>query len=257
MLCDQIIQHHRQRPIDSIRSHDEWRNRSRHILLRHIHPNMPRVRRGMTGRNHHLCWIVGVRRAEGARFPRNARIDLAVRRTHGELVQRPLRHAWLLIHVRRARMGRPNDEVTIRSRRWNRTVGKLFSGDVSSRMRIASRRRRTRRGWLHLCQGNRPGKENRQGPDGHCPHLRNRKKSHISPRWRVMPSLRAGTRQPVNYSICRAAQQNAVPNDSDRELSRRRLAPQRPLHPSPSPPPGPQHPRPPGLDHRSCDRTLP
>ena len=106
----------------------------------------------MAGRDDQLRRIAGIRSTESSSLPRHARIDLAVGRTHREVVDRSLRHAFLHRHFRRRIVSRPDDEVSRGIRRRYHPVRQFLRRDIPGRAGIASRRRRARRGSWCRCR---------------------------------------------------------------------------------------------------------
>ena len=94
----------------------------------------------MAGGDDQLRGVVGVRRAESFVLARDAGINLAVLRVHVELIDRPLRHAFMHCRLRRGGVGGPDDEVTIDIRRGVLAVGQFLGGDVPRSMGIAGGR---------------------------------------------------------------------------------------------------------------------
>ena len=91
-----------------------------------------------------LAGSLGSGRAKSAGLARDAGIDFAVGRFHGEVVDRSLRHAFLRGHLRRRVVRGAEDEIAVGVRRSVRAVGQFLRRDIAGRVRIARGRRRTR-----------------------------------------------------------------------------------------------------------------
>ena len=98
----------------------------------------------MAGGDDQLGGVGGVGRAEGVGLARDAGIDLAVGRFHGEVEDRSLRHAFLHGHLRRGVVRGAEDEVSVGVCRSVGAVGQVFRRDITGRVGIAGRRRRAR-----------------------------------------------------------------------------------------------------------------
>ena len=106
----------------------------------------------MAGGHHQFGGIGGVHRAKSFRLARDAGINFAVHRTHGEFIDRSLGHVGLHRHFRCTGVSRADDEVAVGIRRRNGAVGQLLGGDISGRVRIAGGRRwACRRSHCRIC----------------------------------------------------------------------------------------------------------
>ncbi len=130
------VERREQRGVGTIRADDERDDRSGNILLWHIHRHAARIRR-RTAVDDALRGIGRVDHRARSGLTRDTRIDLAGGRLHREVVNRAARHAFLDGHLARGAIRRPDDEVAIRVRRWDRTVWKFPRVDIAGRVRIA------------------------------------------------------------------------------------------------------------------------
>lgn len=141
MLGDEIVERGEQVWVWPIRTDDEGRDRACDILLGNVDRDVARVGGGMAGGDDQPARMRGIGRAEGVGIARNAGIDFAVRRIHGELIDRSMRHIRLRRHIRRAGMRGAKDEVAVGCRRGKGAVRQLCGMDVTGRVGIARGRR--------------------------------------------------------------------------------------------------------------------
>ena len=137
VLGDQIVQRGEQGPVGSVRPDDEGRGRAGDILFGDVDGNVASVGSGMAGGDDQFGGIGGICRAEGAGLARDAGIDLAVGRIHGEVEDRSLRHAFLRGHFRRGIVRGAEDEVSVGVWRRDGAVGQFFRRDIAGRVGIA------------------------------------------------------------------------------------------------------------------------
>ncbi len=121
VLSDEIIQCDEQQSIGSVRSDDEGCGRAGHVLLGNIHGDSARVGSGVA-RDHQVRGVVGVDLSRRARLPSDAGINLAVSRTHREVMHRPRRHTLLVLHFRGGLVRGTDDEVAVDIGPRNRAV---------------------------------------------------------------------------------------------------------------------------------------
>ena len=143
LLRDQIVEGGEQQLVRSVRADDERRGAAGDVLLRHVDSQAARVGSRMTGGHDELGRIVGIDGAERASFPRNAGIDLAVRRAHRQVVDRSRRNTILHRHLRRRRVCGTEDEVPVDVDWRQRAVWQILRPDEPCRIRIAGGRGRS------------------------------------------------------------------------------------------------------------------
>ena len=95
----------------------------------------------MAGRYHQGRRIGRTRRAERPGIAGDARKNPAVRRSHGEGMNRAARYTFAHNHFKRGDVRRTDDEVSVRVRRRNAAIGQLLGGDESRSVRISGRLR--------------------------------------------------------------------------------------------------------------------
>jgi hypothetical protein len=143
VLGDEIVERGEEAAVDSVGPDDKRSGGSRDVLLGDIDGDVPGVRGGMTGGNDQLLrGIGGICGAKGTRLTRDAGIDLAVGRAHGELKDLALGDTGLLHdRLRRAIVGRADDEVSVGAGRRDGAVGQFGRRHVAGRVRVAGRQR--------------------------------------------------------------------------------------------------------------------
>ena len=146
MLGDQVVEGREQQPVGAVRADEERRLRAGDVLLGDIDGDAARVGSGVTGGDDQPGGVVGVRRAESAGDARDAGVDFAIGRGHGEVVDVALRNAFLRGRLRRAGVGGADDEVPVGGGARDGAIGQFFGRDVAGSVGIAGGRLRARRG---------------------------------------------------------------------------------------------------------------
>src|SRR5205807_2675851 len=113
VLCDEVVERDKERAVGAVGADDEGRGGGGVVLFWNVNGDIAVVRRGVAGGDDEFGGFGRVHGAEGVGLARDAGIDLAVGRLHGERVHRPLGHAVLSRHGGVALVRGTDDEVAV------------------------------------------------------------------------------------------------------------------------------------------------
>ena len=100
--------------VGSIRADHEGCDFAWDILSSGVDRDAAGVGSGMAGDDHQLGGVGGIGCAKGMGIPCDAGVYFVVRRVHGELIHRSLRHPFVNGHLGGGLVSGPNDKVSVR-----------------------------------------------------------------------------------------------------------------------------------------------